>query len=106
MNGESLFDAERRRELRLMLAAKGCPLDHQERIVDLACHAAEEAYAAFNRVLRSGGDIRIELTANGVAVSLLQILVDAHLDGLKSFAANNGIRMEAIRIPAREGSVQ
>jgi hypothetical protein len=106
MSAESLFDAARRRDLRLLLNAKGCPADKQHQIVDLACHAAEEAYAAFNRVLRSGGDIRVELTANGIAVSLLQLLVDSHLDGLKSFAAKHGIPIENTSIAAAQGGLQ
>lgn len=101
-----LFDAAHRADLRAMVARQGFPADMVNPIVDVACHAAEEAFNTFQRVLVGSGDPRIHMTAAGIATSLMQTIMDGHLAALRQFAKDNGLRMEKVRVHQGEGSVQ
>lgn len=98
---ELIFDAVRRADLRAMLAGKGCPADLQHAIVDVACHAAEAAYGTFSTILAAHPDFRVTVTASGIAVSLLQAVLEGHLEGLKQFAAATGLEVGTATLQAR-----
>lgn len=89
-----------RRELRLALLGSGhFPAEHIDEIVDIAVHAAETAIAALQRIcFDTSPDPRIGVAALGPALSLLGLMVESGIEGVRSYGAEHGLPVGEVKI--------
>ncbi len=91
MSSTDFFDGSLRADIRLTLVGKGIPAAFVGEIVDIACHAAQSGYDAMARVIDGHPDPRVQMTAHGIAGSLLETLMKTHREVLVKHAEERGV---------------